>query len=103
MRVAAGGSSTCSRPEVESVAQTGRSGQAVMAARPVSIPSESASLSPSPRGASRTAPPATRPSIFFALSSGALRMLPSGSAASHVRCSPMTSPFRSRTWPTSAG
>ena len=33
---------TCSRPEVDSVAQTGRPGQAVMTARPVSMPSQSA-------------------------------------------------------------
>ena len=71
------GSSTCSSPEVESVAQTGRPGHAVITARPVSMPSQSPSGGPRPMAPSRTAPPATVPSIMRGFATAALPTCPS--------------------------
>ena len=76
MRFTDAGRATCSSPEVESVAQTGSPGRAVMTARPVSIPSQIPSGAPSTMAPSRTAPPATRPSIIRGFATAALPISP---------------------------
>ena len=84
MRCASGGSFTCSRLVADSVAQTGRPGHDVIAARPVSMPSHSPRAAPGLIGANRTAPPATLPSIMRGLETAALVTV-SGASASTCR------------------
>ena len=63
-RVISGGSTTCSRLPEDSAAQTGSAGHACMTLSAVSMPSARPTTPCSPMLPSRTAPPATEPSIM---------------------------------------
>ena len=73
MRFASGGSCTCSRPEVDSVAQTGKARAGLHDGEPgFDALADAERRARRMNGASRTAPPAILPSIMRGLAHGGL-------------------------------